>query len=102
MKRSTRILVVIVLLLGFIAISNGIIAQNVILKNKVFIQSAKDSVNTGYEYQDSQGNKYPVYLSSNKKAYIWVYSKKKQKWYRRYLPKITAMLRDIDNGKYSR
>ena len=79
-------------------------AQNVVRQGKVFVQSSTsgDSIKTDYEYQDKDGNKYVIYLSSKGKAYVWMKSKKTGKLYKRYLPKITEMLKDIDNGKYSK
>lgn len=94
MRKSTRIRAIIVLILGYIAFSLGMIAQNVKLQGNVFVQqtAAGDSTATEYYYQDLQGNKYPVFLSSKGKAYCWVKSKKTGKLYRKYLPKITAEL----------
>ena len=84
--------------------SVGVLAQNVVRNGNVFIQSSTsgDSIKTDYTYQDRDGNKYVIYLSPKNKAYIWVKSKKTNKPYRRYLPKITQMLKDMDNGKYSK
>ena len=104
MKKSTRILSIIVLMLGMLVLSQHTQAQNVVLQKKVFVQSSTsgDSTKTDYEYQDRDGNKYVIYLSSKGKAYIWMKSKKTGKMYKRYLPKITQMLKDMDNGKYSK
>ena len=105
MKKSTRILSIIVLILGMLICSSvGVLAQNVVRNGKVFVQSSTsgDSTKTDYEYQDRDGNKYVIYLSSKGKAYVWMKSKKTGKMYKRYLPKITEMLKDIDNGKYSK
>ena len=79
MTKFNIILSMLVLTLGMLlAIKSEVKAQNVVRQGRVFVQS-KDSIKTDYEYQDKNGNKYPIYLSSNKKAYIWVYSTKKQK-----------------------
>lgn len=101
MTKFAIILSICVLMLGMLfSIKNEIRAQNVVRQGKVFVQqSNRDSIKTDYEYQDKDGNKYPIYLSRNGKAYIWVYSKKKQKWYPRYLPKVTQMLQEAENGK---
>ena len=101
MKSPTRILAFIVLLLGFIAISNGMKAQNVVKNGKVFVQqsSTGDSMKTDYQYQDRDGNKYTIYLSSKGKAYVWMKSKKTGKLYKRYLPKVTQMLEEADKNK---
>lgn len=93
MNKTTRILGIIVLILGFLAISNGLRGQNVVLKGNTFIQQATtgDSVKTNFYYQDLQGYKYPVFLSSKGKAYCWVRSKN-GKMYKKYMPKITEQL----------
>lgn len=85
----------------FICIANIAHSQSVMLKGKVFVQQvqSKDSIDTGYEYQDSNLIKYKVYLSKGGKAYIYVRSKKTGKYYRRYLPKVTQMLNSMDNEK---
>lgn len=104
MRKSTRILSIIVLILGMLVLSQHTKAQNVVRNGSVFVQSSTsgDSTKTDYEYQDRDGNKYVIYLSSKGKAYVWMKSKKTGKPYKRYLPKITEMLKDIDNGKYSK
>lgn len=91
MSNSKRIFGIIVLILGLLAISNGTKAQNVVRKGNTFVQQTKtsDSTATSYYYQDSMGKKYPIFLSSKGKAYCWVKSKKTNKQYRKYLPKIT-------------
>ena len=95
MNKTTRILGIIVLILGFLAISNGLRGQNVVLKGKIFVQQSTttvDSVDTGYYYQDAEGAKHPIFLSPKQKAYCWLKSKKTGKMYKRYLPKITEQL----------
>lgn len=101
MRKSTRILAIIVLMLGFLVLSQHSKAQNVRLEGNTFIQqsSVGDSVATGYYYQDSQGLKYPVFLSSKGKAYCWLKSKKTGKMYKRYLPKITEILKKENYGR---
>ena len=103
MKKSTRILSIIVLILGMLICSSiGVLAQNVVRNGNVFIQSSTsgDSIKTDYEYQDRDGNKYTIYLSSKGKAYVWMKSKKTGKQYKRYLPKITQMLQEMEkDGK---
>ena len=90
------ILIVALILCATIASS-----QNVVRKGNVFVQQDKtvgDSINTGYYYQDRDGNKHPIFLSPKGKAYCWVQSKKTGKWYRRYLPKVTEQLNKEKNG----
>lgn len=91
MSNRKRIFRIIVLILGLLAISNGTKAQNVVRKGNTFVQQTKtnDSTATSYYYQDNMGKKYPIFLSSKGKAYCWVTSKKTNKQYRKYLPKIT-------------
>lgn len=97
---KSRILAWIVLLLGLLAYSQGF-AQNVILKGKTFVQGSpkQDSIKTDYEYQDKDGVKHTIYLSAKGKAYYWAVSKKTGKLYKRYLPKITEMLKEADNDR---
>ena len=102
MTKLNIILSMLVLILSmFFALSSEVKAQNVRLEGKTFIQqsSVGDSIVTGYYYQDSQGMKYPVFLSSKGKAYCWLKSKKTGKMYKRYLPKITEQLKTIKDGK---
>lgn len=103
MRKSTRILSIIVLILGMLVLSQHTKAQNVRLEGNTFVQQSSnaDSVSTGYYYQDSQGLKYPVFLSSKGKAYCWLKSKKTGKMYKRYLPKITEELKHIKNARNS-
>ena len=103
MKKSTRILSIIVLILGMLVLSQHTQAQNVVRQGKVFVQSSStgDSTKTDYEYQDRDGNKYVIYLSSKGKAYIWMKSKKTGKMYKRYLPKITEELNRIEHARSS-
>ena len=91
-------------MLGFFVLSQHTQAQNVKLEGKTFVQQASvgDSIQTGFYFQDSQGNKYPVFLSSKNKAYAWVKSKKNNKMYKRYLPKVTEELNRLNDGKYSK
>ena len=97
-ETATAYIVFIICMIAlFMCIANMAHSQNVVLKNKVFVQqvSSKDSTDTGYEYQDSNLIKHKVYLSSKGKAYIYVRSKKTGKYYRRYLPKVTEMLNSM-------
>ena len=93
-NKSSRIFAIIVLMLGFLAISNGMKAQKVVRQGNIFVQQTTvgDSTSTGYYYQDREGMKYPIFLSSKGKAYCWVKSKKTGKMYRKYLPEITKQL----------
>lgn len=81
----------------------GAHAQNVVRKGNVFVQqdtSVGDSIFTGCYYQDKDGNKHPIFLSSKRKAYCWLKSKKTGKMYKRYLPKITEQLnKEEKNGR---
>ena len=99
MTKFTIVLSMLALILGMLfAIKSEVKAQNVVRNGNVFIQKtmSKDSTMTSYKYQDKDGIKHPIYLSSSGKAYIYVYSKKTGRGYRRYLPKITAQLTKSD------
>lgn len=70
--------------------------QNVVRKGNTFVQvSSKkhkgDSILTKHTYVDSDGKKYPIYLSSNGKAFIYRKSKT-GKMYKMYLPQITKQI----------
>ena len=89
--------IVLLLMMLFVLSIGKCKAQNVKLQGKVFVQQASassDSTITGYYYQDRDGEKHPVFLSSRGKAYCWCKSKKTGKMYKRYLPKITEALAD--------
>lgn len=77
-------------------------AQTVVRKGHSFYQQqstnkiAKDSaVFSGYHYFDTKGIRYPIYISSKGKCFIWRTSSKTGKPYKQYLPEITKQL----NGK---
>lgn len=92
-KRS-RTIGLIVLTLWFLAVSNGK-AQNVVRNGNVFYEQktiTKEPQKTGYIFHDKKGDKYPIYLSSNGKAFIIKTSQKTGKQYRKYLPEITEKL----------
>ena len=85
-------------LLFFAAVLQGN-AQNVVRKGHSFYQQsnsnkiAKDSVTfTGYHYFDSQGIRYPIYVSSKGKCFIIRTSSKTGKKYKQYLPEVTKEL----------
>ena len=105
MKYVDRGAAIIVLILFFILSAFvGAKAQNVVLKGNTFVQQATsgDSVRTEYYYQDSRGNKYPIFLSAKGKAYAWVLSKEKRDekgnllkpahLYKKYLKQVTEQL----------
>ena len=110
MKYIDRGVAIIVLVLFFlISAFIGAKAQNVKLEGNTFVQQVSngDSTATGYFYQDRDGVKYPIYLSSRGKAYAWVLSKEKRDnkgnllkpshLYKKYLPKVTAQLNENRN-----
>lgn len=77
----------------------SITAQTVVRKGNTFYQQqstnkiAKDSVVfTGYHYFDTKGIRYPIYMSSKGKCFIWRTSSKTGKPYKQYLPEITKEL----------
>jgi hypothetical protein len=99
MKKNERIFSIIVLILGILICSSiGVLAQNVKREgNKFIVQQETVDTMTNCLYVDHDGKSYPVYLSPKGKAYIWVKSKKTNKMYKRYLPKVTELLqKDIE------
>ena len=70
--------------------------QNVVRKGDTFVQvSSKkhkgDSILTKHTYVDADGKKYPIYLSSKGKAFIYRKSRT-GKTYKMYLPQITKQI----------
>ena len=89
---------VLFLLFGaaFLCSING---QNVVRKGKTFYQQSnsskieKDSaVFSGYHYFDTKGVRYPIYISSKGKYFIFRTSAKTGKRYKQYLPEVTRQL----------
>ena len=102
MKTSTRIRAIIVLILGLLALSMGMKAQNVIRKGNQFEQvDSQKSRKTEYTYKTRDGKVYPVFLSPRGKAYINRVSKN-GKEYKQYLPKVTEAIKNDTNGKSSK
>lgn len=103
-NKSSRILGIIVLILGFLVLATRTQAQSVQLKGKTFY-AVKDSsrksqpIDTGYEYVDKDNVSHKVFLSKNGKAFIIRVSKKTGKEYRQYLTKVTEMLKEADNDR---
>lgn len=99
-NKTSRVLGLIVLILGLIVFSMRIHAQNVVRKGFVFVEQSdstiKQGVKTEYTYRDKNGGVYPIYLSSKGKAYI-ICTSKTGKQYKRYLPKVTKQLSTKQN-----
>lgn len=100
-NKTSRVLGIIVLILGLIMLSKAN-AQNVVRKGSTFVEQAdsttkQNGAKTEYTYKDKNGVEYPIYLSSKGKAYIICTSKKTGKPYKRYLPKITEQLSTKQN-----
>lgn len=71
-------------------------AQTVVRKGNTFYQQSnsskieKDSaVFSGYHYFDTKGIRYPIYISSKGKCFIWRTSSKTGRQYKQYLPEVT-------------
>ena len=98
MRTSSRVLGIIVLLLGLIAITSGMYGQKVSKHGKTFIEEPHDSTRgvatkTEYFSIDAQGVRDTIWISSKGKAFVWKVSKKTGKKYRKYLPEITKQLK---------
>lgn len=100
-NKTSRVLGLIVLILGLITFSMRIHAQNVVRKGSTFVEQAdstkQNGVKTKWTYQDKNGVEYPIYLSNKGKAYIICTSKKTGKQRKRYLPNVTAQLSTKQN-----
>lgn len=103
MKKSSRIIAWIVLMLWFMFFSStGVLAQDnnkptIEQKGNVFIQKSNGRgsgqvTKTNYIYQDSKGNCDTIYISSTGKAFVFKVSKKTGNIYKKYLPEVTAQL----------
>ena len=76
------------------AVLLGITASTQVVKEgNTFTQTKTEKVTaakkTQFTYQDSKGNKYPIYISSRGSLYVIKVSKKTNKEYKCYLPKET-------------
>lgn len=90
-------IMILTLVLLFICVSAD--AQSVVRKGNTFYQQSnsnkieKDSaVFSGYHYFDTKGIRYPIYISSKGKCFIFRTSAKTGKQYKQYLPEITKQL----------
>ena len=81
--------------------STGVLAQDnkptIEQKGNVFIQKSNGRgsgqvTKTNYIYEDSKGQRDTIYLSPNKKAFVYRISKRTGNVYKRYLPEVTAQL----------
>lgn len=100
-NKTSRVIALIVLVLGLLAITNGTKAQNVVRNGNKF-EVVSDTMQTDLLFVDKDRKAYPIYLSGKGKAYIICKSKKTGKMYRRYLPKVTEMLNKEENGKHTK
>ena len=102
MKKSSRIIAWIVLILWFAFFSlTGVYAQQqkptIEQKGNVFIQKSNGRgsgqvTKTNYIYEDSKGQRDTIYISSTGKAFVFKVSKKTGNIYKKYLPEVTAQL----------
>ena len=65
-------------------------AQNVKLEGKTYMatkasRSKEEPKVTGYDWQDSKGNKYPIFISGSGSCFVIRVSQKTGKEYRQYL-----------------
>ena len=79
------ILISFVILLGIIANAQVIKEGNTFKQIKEKTETVEQK--TPYQYEDSKGNKYPIYKSKRGKYYIIKISKNTGKEYKYYLPK---------------
>lgn len=74
------------IILALLAIAQMSVAQTVIRDGNTFKVEKVQDQKTSYFYEDKDGKKYPIYLTSKGKAYIYRVSKKTGKTYKYYLP----------------
>lgn len=84
-KMKKFIIVSFVILLGIIANAQIMKEGNTFKQNKEKTEVVEQK--TSYEYEDSKGNKYPIYVSKRGSLYVIKTSKKTGKEYKYYLPK---------------
>lgn len=65
-----------------------VVRQGNVFKSNKVSNGRQSEKKTNWEYEDSKGQTYPIYLSASGKAFIKVISKKTGKEYRRYLPEV--------------
>ena len=90
----------ICMLVVFILWCNKAQAQSVVRQGNMFVQDtsshkiAKDNPTlTKYFYIASDGTKYPIYMSANRKYFI-IRTSKNGKQYKQYLPEVTKQLQN--------
>ena len=84
-KMKKFIIISFVILLGIIANAQVLKEGNTFKSNKEKTEVVEQK--TSYEYEDSKGNKYPIYVSKRGSLYVIKTSKKTGKEYKYYLPK---------------
>lgn len=65
-----------------------VVRQGNVFKSNKVSNGRQSEKKTNWEYEDSKGQTYPIYLGASGKAFIKVISKKTGKEYRRYLPEV--------------
>lgn len=104
MKKSSRIIAWIVLILWFAFFSyTGALAQDnkestIERQGNEFIQKSNNRtkgqvIKTDYVYVDSKGQRDTIYISPTGKAFVYRISKKTGNVYKRYLPEVTEQLK---------
>ena len=100
MKKNNHILAFMLIIITLVFVTS-MFAQTVTLRGRQFSvegnskrAEAFDSV-TVYTYRDCNDSVYAIHLSRNNKAFIWRWSEKKQKRWRKYLPLITEQLNQM-------
>lgn len=81
------IITIFAVLLGITASTQVVKEGNTFTQTKT--EKVTEAKKTQFTYQDSKGNKYPIYISSRGSLYVIKVSKKTGKEYKYYLPKET-------------
>lgn len=89
-----KLFICIALMLALGVNNSSTYAQSVVKSGKTFVATSTNKskgekeapIKTGFEYQDTKGNKYPIYMTkSSGSCFIIKVSKKSGKEYRQYL-----------------
>lgn len=82
-----KIIIALVLALTMVSVSYaGVVRDGNTFKSES-VSTASQDTETKYEWQDKEGNKYPIYITKKGACYVKRISKKTGKEYKYYLPK---------------
>lgn len=86
MKKLVLSLILALISFSFYPVSAKIVQQGNTFKSEKTVSKAEDE-KTNYIWEDSKGNKYPIYKTKKGACYVIRVSKNTGKEYKSYLPK---------------